>query len=623
VREGLALLWIESTPLDLRIVGRTVWQAALVGAVAGLLGAAFYASLEVVQRLVLEGLAGFEPLRAQGEALLGPSEQVAPFRPWLLALLPAAGGLGAGLLVRLAPQAAGGGGDATIEAYHARRGQLAARLVPVKMGASICTLGTGGAGGREGPTMLIGGAVGSVVGRMLAATPREQRVLVLAGVAAGISAVFRTPLGAALLAVEFVYRDDFEAEGLVPAILASVVAYAIVLALFGETTLFAVPRRFPFVAAHLPLYAFLAVAVAAAAGAFRALLRASQRVFARARVPAVAKPALGGLATGLVGTGAILLLSPHVGAAAQRLGVLGGGYGPAQAALTGAAGLPAGWALVGFFLAVAATKAVAAALTIGSGGSAGDFAPSLVIGALTGGAFGEAALLLTGDPRIQPAAFALVGMGAFYGGLAHVPLAAVVMVAELAGSYDLLVPMMLAVAIALAALRRVTLYPAQPPTRRESPLHRAEMEDLRALDRVRVAEALVPVEVEGVPESTPVADVIRRAAALERQEVVPVIGADGALRGLVEADVLRAASASSDMGWAVAADLMGPPRTVAPHDTLRSVAGTLAPAGARQAAVVEAGRLVGFVGMDEIARALLARATGEETMPGGGADPES
>jgi CIC family chloride channel protein len=340
-------------------------------------------------------------------------------------------------------------------------------------------------------------------------------------------------------------------------------------------------------------------------------------------VPAVAKPALGGLATGLVGTGAILLLSPHVGAAAQRLGVLGGGYGPAQAALTGAAGLPAGWALVGFFLAVAATKAVAAALTIGSGGSAGDFAPSLVIGALTGGAFGEAALLLTGDPRIQPAAFALVGMGAFYGGLAHVPLAAVVMVAELAGSYDLLVPMMLAVAIALAALRRVTLYPAQPPTRRESPLHRAEMEDLRALDRVRVAEALVPVEVEGVPESTPVADVIRRAAALERQEVVPVIGADGALRGLVEADVLRAASASSDMGWAVAADLMGPPRTVAPHDTLRSVAGTLAPAGARQAAVVEAGRLVGFVGMDEIARALLARATGEETMPGGGADPES
>jgi CIC family chloride channel protein len=622
VREGLALLWIESTPLDLRIVGRTVWHAALVGAVAGLLGAAFYASLEIVQRLLLEGVAGFDPLRAQGEALLRPAEPAAPFRPWLLALLPAAGGLATGLLVRLAPQAAGGGGDATIEAYHRRRGQLAARLVPVKMGASICTLGSGGSGGREGPTMLIGGAVGSVVGRLLAATPREQRVLVLAGVAAGISAVFRTPLGAALLAVEFVYRDDFEAEGLVPAILASVVAYAIVIALFGEATLFAVPRSFPFVAAHLPLYAGLGVAVAAAAGAFRALLRASQRGFARAGLPGWARPALGGLATGIVAVGAILLLAPQVGPVARRMGVLGGGYGPAQAALTGAPGLPAGWALVGFLLAVAATKALATALTIGSGGSAGDFAPSLVIGALVGGACGEAVLLLTGDPRIQPAAFALVGMGAFYGGLAHVPLAALVLVAELAGSYDLLVPMMLAVAIALAALRRVTLYPAQPPNRSDSPLHRAEAAELQALDRVRVADALVPVEVEGVPASTPAAEVIRRAAALERQEVVPVVGRDGLLLGLVEADVLRAASGSSDLEWAVAADLMAPPRMVSPGDTLRRVAGTLGPSGARQAAVVEGGRLIGFVGMDEVARALLSRAASEDTLPGLAAEPD-
>jgi CIC family chloride channel protein len=606
LREALALLWLQSTPLDLRLVGRTLWHAALVGAAAGLLGAAFFAALELVQRLLLFGLAGYEPLRAHGEAVLAPAAGV-PLRPWLVALLPALGGLAAGWLVRRTPEAAGGGGDATIEAYHARGGLLPARLVPLKMAASICTLGSGGAGGREGPTMLIGGAVGSVVGRVAGATAQERRILVLAGVAAGISAVFRTPLGAALLAVEFVYRDDFEAEGLVPAILASVVAYAIVIALFGESTLLGVPARMPFVAAHLPLYALLAVAVAAAAAAFLALLRAVQRAAARLRALAWLRPALGGLATGLVGAATLLLLARQVAPEAARLGVLGGGYGLAQATLTGAPGLPAGWALVAVLLALAAAKAAAAALTIGSGGSAGDFAPSLVIGALVGAAFGNAAALVTGDPRIQPAAFALVGMGTFYGGLAHVPLAALVLVAELAGSYDLLVPMMAAIAVATVALRRVTLYRAQPPTRRDSPLHRADLDELAALDGVRVAEVSSPPELEGVPGATPLPELLRLAAALARQEIVPVLGADGAPRGLVDAETLRAAAGAPELAWAVAADLAGPLRSVAPGDTLRAVAAALGGAGGRQIPVIEAGRVVGIVGVDEVARVLLAR----------------
>jgi CIC family chloride channel protein len=565
--------------------------------------------------VLLFGLAGFEPLRAHGESLLGAAADGAPLRPWLLALLPAAGGLAAGLLVRLAPEAAGGGGDATIEAYHERGGVLAARLVPVKMAASVATLGSGGSGGREGPTMLIGGAVGSVVGRLAGATARERRVLVLAGVAAGISAVFRTPLGAALLAVEFVYRDDFEAEGLVPAILASVTAYAAVIAVHGESTLLGVPRRFPFVPAHLPLYALLAVAVAAAAGGFVALLRATQRTFRRVPLPGWSKPALGGLATGVVGTAAVLLLARWVGDAGERLGVLGGGYGPAQAALTGAPGLPGGWALVGVFLAVGTAKTIATAFTIGSGGSAGDFAPSLVLGALVGGAFGQAAALLTGDPRLQPAAFALVGMGTFYAGIAKVPLASLVLVAELAGSYDLLVPMMLAVAIAIAALRRAALYPAQPATRRDSPLHRAEQLELSALDGARARDRLTPVELAGVPEATPLAELLRRVAALDRQEVVPVLGAGGALRGVIDAEALRLAGGSRDLGWAVAADLMGPPASVAPEDTLRRVAAVLSRSGARQAPVVEGGKVIGFVGLDDVARALLARA-GEDSPTG-------
>ena len=146
-------------------------------------------------------------------------------------------------------------------------------MLGIKALASISTLGTGGAGGREGPTMLIGGALGSLVGRVLSVGSRERRILLVAGVAAGISAVFRTPLGAALLAVEVLYRDGFESDALVPSVLASVVSYSVVISIFGESTLLAHAPRFPFVPAHLPLYALLALLVAALAIAFLAALR--------------------------------------------------------------------------------------------------------------------------------------------------------------------------------------------------------------------------------------------------------------------------------------------------------------------------------------------------------------
>jgi CIC family chloride channel protein len=161
-------------------------------------------------------------------------------------LVPALGGLASGLLTgALAPEAAGGGGDAAIEAYH-HGGLVRRRVIPVKAVAAILTLASGGSGGREGPTMHIGAAVGAAVARLLPTSRAERRVLLVAGIAAGISAVFRTPLGASLLASEMLYRDDFEADALVPSIFASVVAYSVVIALFGETTLFGALPRFRF-----------------------------------------------------------------------------------------------------------------------------------------------------------------------------------------------------------------------------------------------------------------------------------------------------------------------------------------------------------------------------------------
>src|SRR5690606_13080772 len=218
----------DVAPVDLRIVGRTLFHAALVGLACGIAGALFFGALEYLQRFLLEDLAGYVPLRAHGETFAasgGPHT----FRPWLLVLLPALGGLACGLLTRLAPEVGGGGGDAMIEAFHRHDGVIRRRLIWLKPLASLVTLGTGGAGGREGPTMQSGGALGSLVGRGLKVSPRERRILLVAGVAAGISAVFRTPLGAALLAAEVLYRDGFESDALVPSVLASVVAYSFVI----------------------------------------------------------------------------------------------------------------------------------------------------------------------------------------------------------------------------------------------------------------------------------------------------------------------------------------------------------------------------------------------------------
>src|SRR5262249_40696897 len=153
----------EALPqLEFKILGRIVLHAALVGLAAGLLGSLFFVALEIVQRTVLEGFAGYRPLRALGE-MVGKPPEGAPFRPWLLCILPGAGALLGGITAALfrAPETLGGGADAALQAFHEASGIVRRRVLWVKGIASILTLGFGGSGGREGPTMQIGGAIGS------------------------------------------------------------------------------------------------------------------------------------------------------------------------------------------------------------------------------------------------------------------------------------------------------------------------------------------------------------------------------------------------------------------------------------------------------------------------------
>ncbi len=272
VRNLVALIAPVDQPLELQIVGRTLLHAALVGLGAGVLGCLFFAGSELLQNLLLEQLAGYEPLRAHGERVWGaPPASTLNF--WLLALIPAVGALVGSFITRYARECRGGGGDATIDAFHEHGGAIRRRVLWVKPLASIATLGSGGSGGREGPTMQIGAALGSTVGRYLRVSARERRVLMVAGIAAGISAVFRAPLGAALIAIEMLYRDDFESEALIPSVLASVIAYSVAISVFGQSTLFGHLQPFSFRPEHIPLYIGLAILISAAASSFVGSLR--------------------------------------------------------------------------------------------------------------------------------------------------------------------------------------------------------------------------------------------------------------------------------------------------------------------------------------------------------------
>lgn len=616
VRSLLGMVMPDDAPLELQLVGRVVLHAIVVGLTVGAAGCVFLLLLDELQALVLDGAARYPYLRAAGERTVevgagGP-------RLWVVVLAPMLGALVAGLCSRWAPEIRGGGGDAMIEAFHHHGGAMRRRVIALKPLASIAVLGSGGAGGREGPTMQLGGALGAWVARVFTTSERERRVLMIAGVAAGISAVFRTPLGAAILAIEVLYRDDFESEALIPAVLASVVAYSLSASVLTTAPMFGELPRFPFYWQHLPYYAVVAILVAASAAIFVACLRVVQRHAPRLPVPTWMRPAVGGLALGGAGAIALVTLPAAFGLPASYLSVLGGGYGAGQLAITGTPALGSGGTAALALLACAALRVLGTSLTIGTGGSAGDFAPSLAIGALVGGALGHAADAWFDTAGLAPGAFALVGMATFYGGAAKTPLAATVMICEMAGSYDLLVPLMLSQAIAFVALRRTSLYPAQVAAQHDSPVHAAAWAR-RSIASLHAGELIRPGRIVVVlAPGDPAEQVLRVMADAPDQAVFPVVDARGGLVGLVTGLDTREIATVDDTRWAVAADLMQAPASVTTAAPLVDVARLLLERDLRAVPVVDArGAILDLLDEHDVSRAYVRASDGK---PGRAAD---
>lgn len=279
-------------------------------------------------------------------------------------------------------------------------------------------------------------------------------MLLLAGMAAGLSAIFRSPMGTGVFAIEVLYGNmEFEVEALLYTMLSSAVAYTVNGAFVGFRPLFQVPVIPTPVFRDYFAYAALGVAAGLIATILPQVFYRVRDLFRALPVPLWTKPALGGLGVGL-----LALRLPQV---------LGGGYGWMQQAIDGRLAFR-------LILMLVLAKMVAFALTVASGGSGGVFAPSLFVGAMLGGAF---AVIL----HQLPAVFVIVGMAAVFGAAARVPVATMLMVTEMAGGYHLLVPAGMAVMISYliqvrlsSFLKYRSLYEGQVPGRRDSPAHYME-----------------------------------------------------------------------------------------------------------------------------------------------------
>ncbi|MGA8108486.1 MAG: chloride channel protein [Acidobacteriaceae bacterium] len=482
-------------------------ESALLGVAGALSAQLFMWLLRTSFRFLLTGIAGYVPPGAGS----GPAHaMVGPHGLWLIPAVTTLGGLISGWIVyRFAPEAEGHGTDTVVDAFHRREGVIRPQVPPIKMLASAITIGSGGSAGREGPIALITAGVGSLYAKLAHRSEEDRRLLLLAGMAAGLSAIFRTPMGTGVFAIEVLYgRMEFEVGALLYTMISSAVAYTVNGLFVGFAPLFRVPAVATPVMRDYASYAVLGLAAGLIGTMLPVVFYRVRDLFRAIPAPEWSKPAIGGLALGL-----LALRVPEV---------LGGGYGWIQLAIDGRLALH-------LLVILIFAKMAAFALTVGSGGSGGVFAPSLYVGAMLGGTF---AMVLH-----QPAAvFVVVGMAAVFGAAARVPIATMLMVTEMAGGYHLLVPAGLAVMIGSLLqdslsrrLRYRSLYEGQVPTRQDSPAHYMEhiqialnllgrrqlplTDKLEHLDLLRLLRSRVRFDLPGgreltlaaIPEGSPIA----------------------------------------------------------------------------------------------------------------------
>ena len=599
----------------LRSQARLLGLSLVVGVIAGLGAIVFYAACAVVVHYALDAVAGYRPHHPGGELSLF-SETARSFQPWLLLVVPAVGGILSGLLVfTAAPEAEGHGTDAAIAAYHYRQGLIRPRVPLVKIVASALTIGSGGSGGREGPIAQIGAGFGSFLGGVLGLRPTERRILMAGGMGAGVAAIFRAPLAGALFAAEVLYRSpDFESEVIMPAALASITAYCTFGLAFGWAPLFRIPPEIldlltfsnPW---QLGPYLLLALLMVILAMIYTRTFYGLTHLFHQLPLRPHFKPAIGAFLSGAVG----LALYYSFGGEQRVLAVLSFGYGVLQDAMTIPSAEENSLFLALVLLAVALGKILTTGLTIGSGGSGGVFGPSMVIGGCGGGTLGI--LLHRFWPVLvpHPATFVIVGMAGFFAAAAKTPFSTLVIVSEMTGNYNLLLPTLWVCALAFLLSDEQSIYSSQVESRSKSPAHQGDYVRT-VLAHLRVDQFMTPREK--VPFLRPgdrLPVVVERLS--QNPHALPVVDAEGRLLGVVTLQELVLASQSTNsLPLIVAEDLMrGGVTALKPDDRLDQAMELFVENDILALPVVDGtpdGRIVGIVKRADVSSAYLRQLHG-------------
>ena len=543
---------------------RLLGLAILVGIVAGLGAIVFYLATRIVEHYALGRSWATTAVRPGGEAEL-PWLPVwdTTFRPWLLLIVPTVGGLISGFLVfTFAPEAEGHGTDSVIDAYHRKQGQIRPRVPLIKIVASAITIGTGGSGGREGPIAQIGAGFGSLLANLLRLSVADRRMLMAAGMGAGIAAIFRAPLAGALFAAEVLYRSpEFEPEVIMPAAIASVVSYCTYGLYTGWEPLFNTPNLIFDNPLRLGPYLLLVLFMIVLASLYTRTFYGMVHVFHRLPVRPHFRPAIGAFLTGLVG----LVLYYSFGRQESVLAVLAFGYGSIQQAITD-----------------------------GPGGHQYRDSPGHRAGQdpdhepddrqrrlrgrfrsldghrrMRGGAVGLAFHNLWPTLVPNPASFVIVGMAGFFAAAAKTPFSTLIIVSEMTGGYHLLLPALWVCVLAFLLSDEKSIYSKQVESRSRSPAHQGSFVR-EVLQAVYVRQFLVREQVFQVVHP---GDSL--AAVLDRLDeshytALPVVDAENRLLGVIDLEEAHQAAHAGDLGpLLVAEDLMrSDVRPLTPDDTL-------------------------------------------------------
>ncbi len=564
VERGLRLCGLNDYALLLLLAG-------MVGAATGCGVILFRATYEGLTRLFLPGADGHHVL----EAL-----RAAP--PGLVVGVAAGGGLLVGLIHRFALRGGEFHGVATVlHAVAFVEGRIPSLTTAVRFVTNALSIAVGGSVGPEGPVIELGAGLGSSFAQVLRLSPERMRTLVGAGAAAGLAAAFNAPIAGAIFALEIVLKD-FAVVTFSPIIVASVLATAISRSFLGDSPAFPVPDYQLQSMGELPLYLLLGVLAGLWGPLFSHSLRRGERWCTRLPWPRPLSPMIGGALLGL-----LVLALPEL---------FGVGYEPIVELLHG----DLGWKTL---LLLLVAKLMATDITLASGFAGGIFAPILFMGGALGGLVGLAGAAWSPGPVSAPGAYALVGMAALMAAVTHAPITAILILFEMTGGYEVILPLMLSCIAAVAVAQAISRDSAFTLGFREKGLEINYGRE-SAILRNYFAEDLMHPAVAKVRVNTPFGEILDRFFE-RRDERWYVVDAEDRLVGVIDIHDIKSVLQEQGLRWVViAADVMHPvERSVARRENLEEVIAILSASEEDELPVVDDPhhhRLVGTISRADI-----------------------